>query len=91
MAATSSVVTFDRPVHWDAIVEFAKLAQGTGNAEKRIAARPSIEDAQEAFDDLLKKIQFANTRINAGYVRALGLTPVSQTEMPGKQLPGEIR
>jgi endoglucanase len=76
MDATSSVVTFDRPVHWDEILAFAKLAPGTDNAEKRIAARPSIDDAQAAFDDLLKKIQFANTRVNAGYVQALGLTPV---------------
>ncbi|HEX3436063.1 MAG TPA: glycoside hydrolase family 5 protein [Pseudacidobacterium sp.] len=77
MDAISSVVTFDRPAHWDDIIAFAKLPPGTGNAEKRIAARPSVEEAQEAFDDLLKKIQFANSRVNAGYVRALGLTPVS--------------
>jgi hypothetical protein len=77
MDATSSVVTFDRPVHWDAIIAFAKLPSGTGNAEKRIAARPSVQESQEAFDDLLRKIQFANTRMNAGYVRALGLTPVN--------------
>ncbi|MGC1295357.1 MAG: cellulase family glycosylhydrolase, partial [Alloacidobacterium sp.] len=77
MDATSSVVTFDRPAHWDEIVAFAKLASGTGNAEKRIAARPSMEDAQQAFDDLLKNIQFANTRVNAGYVQALGLTSVT--------------
>jgi endoglucanase len=77
MDATSSIVTFDRPAHWDEILAFAKLAPGTGNAEKRIAARPSIEDAQQAFDDLLNKIQFANTRENASYVQALGLTPVA--------------
>jgi endoglucanase len=77
MDATSSVVTFDRPAHWDEILAFAKLPTGTANAEKRIAARPSIEDAQAAFDDLLKKIQFANTHVNSGYVQALGLTPVS--------------
>ena len=78
MDATSSVVTFDRPAHWDEILAFAKLPTGTANAEKRIAARPSIEDVQQAFDDLLKKIQFANTHVNAGYVQALGLTPVSR-------------
>lgn len=78
MDATSSVVTFDRPAHWDDIVAFAKLPPGTGNAEKRIAARPSVEEAQEAFDDLLKKIQFANARVNSGYVQALGLAAVSR-------------
>jgi endoglucanase len=75
MDATSSIVTFERPVHWDSIVAFAKLPAGAGNAEKRIAARPSTEEAQEAFDDLLERIQFASSRINSGYVQALGLTP----------------
>jgi aryl-phospho-beta-D-glucosidase BglC (GH1 family) len=75
MDATSSVVTFDRPVHWDEIQAFAKLPTGTANAEKRIPARPSIEDAQAAFDDLLRKIQFATTHLNTGYIHALGLTP----------------
>jgi endoglucanase len=73
MDATSSVVTFDRPKHWDEIIAFAKLPAGTGNAEKRIAARPSVEEAQEAFDDLLKKVQFSNSHLNPGYLQALGL------------------
>jgi hypothetical protein len=75
MDAKSSVVTFDRPVHWDEIVKFAALPAGTGNAEKRIAARPSAEVLQATFDDLLSKVQFANGRVNAGYVKALGLSP----------------
>lgn len=75
MDAASSVVTFDRATHWDQIIKFAALPAGTGNAEKRIAARPSQEDAQAAFDDLLIKIQFAHGRVNAGYVKALGLKP----------------
>jgi endoglucanase len=75
MDATASVVSFERPAHWDAIVKLAAMPSGTGNAEKRIAARPSPEDAQATFDDLLNKIRFANERVNEGYVRALGLKP----------------
>jgi hypothetical protein len=67
------VVTFDRPVHWDEIVEFAKLPVGTGGAEKRLAARPAQGDIDAAFADLLVKIQFAGERVNPGYVEALGL------------------
>jgi len=74
MDATSSVVTFDRPQHWDAVVKFARLAPGTGNAEKRIAARPSPEEAQATFDELLKKIQFSNEHVNDEYIHAMGLT-----------------
>lgn len=78
MDAASSVVTFDRPTHWDAVIALTKMDAGTGNAEKRIAARPSPEDAQAAFDDLLKKVRYANERVNPGYVRALGLTVAAQ-------------
>ena len=73
MDATSNVVTFDRPKGWDAVIAVSKLAGGTGNAEKRIAARPSPENAQTSFDDLLEKVKFGNERVNAGYVKALGL------------------
>jgi len=75
MDAPSSVVTFDRPVHWEEIVKFAALPGGTANAEKRIAARPSAQDAQAAFDDLLTKIRFDKERVNAGYVKAMGMKP----------------
>lgn len=78
MSAESSPVTFDQPVHWDAVIALSKMAGGTGNAEKRIAARPSPEDAQAAFDDLLKKVQYTNERVNPGYVKALGLRVPTQ-------------
>ena len=74
MDATSSVVTFDRPEHWDQVIALGKMAPGTGNAEKRIAARPSPEEAQAIFNDLLKRVRFSDERVNAGYVEALGLT-----------------
>jgi hypothetical protein len=74
MDATSSVVTFDRPAHWDSVIALAAMPAGTANAEKRIAARPSPEDAQSIFDDLLNKVGSSSERINDGYVRAVGLT-----------------
>ena len=73
MDATSSVVTFDRPSGWDKVIALGKMAPGTGNAEKRIAARPSPEEAQAILDELLKKVQFPSERVNQGYVKALGL------------------
>ena len=75
MDATSSVVTFNRPAHWDSVVALAAMPPGTGNVEKRIAARPAPEEAQAIFDDLLNKVKFSSERINEGYARALGLTP----------------
>jgi endoglucanase len=78
MDATSSVVTFDRPEHWDQVIALGKMAPGTGNAEKRIAARPSPEEARAILDDLLKKVQFSSERVNEGYVHALGLMATSR-------------
>lgn len=75
MDATSSVVSFDRPDNWDKVIALGKMAPGTGDAEKRIAARPSPEESNAIFNDLLNKIQFSNERVNEGYIRALGLTP----------------
>lgn len=77
MDATSCVVTFDRPAHWDEMVAFAKLPQGTGNSEKLVAARPPQQDIDEAFADLLQQVQYAKGRVNPGYVQALGLKPVN--------------
>lgn len=75
MDAPSSVVTFDRPARWDSVISLAAMPAGTGNAEKRIAARPSPEDAEAIFEDLLTKIKFSSEKINKGYVRALGMHP----------------
>jgi aryl-phospho-beta-D-glucosidase BglC (GH1 family) len=77
MDATSSMVTFQRPVYWDEIVAFAKLRRTTGNAEKVIAARPSLDHSRAAFQDLLQKIQFQQSHINTGYLTALDLTVLS--------------
>ena len=73
MDATSSVVSIEKPVYWDEIVAYAKMPGGTGDAEKRIAARPSLEHSKAALDDLLTKINVAKCRVNSGYLKALGL------------------
>ena len=78
MAEPSAVVSFDKPVHWDAIVAYAKLPSDTGKTEQRLGLRPSIQDSREALRDLLQKIQFANCHINPGYLKALGLKIVDQ-------------
>ncbi len=73
MEKTSCMVAIPEPVYWDEIVAFAKMPEGTGNAEKRIAARPSLEHSRAALDDLLDKIRLDSCRKNAGYFQALGL------------------
>jgi hypothetical protein len=73
MDSTSSPVSFDRPAHWDEIIEFAQLPSGTGEAEHRIAKRPPQDHTQAAFAELLEKIELRNCRRNSGYLKALGM------------------
>lgn len=73
MEQSSSVVAFAKPARWDEIVAFAKLPGNTGTAEKRIAARPSLDHAREALGTLLRNIRFENCRRNTSYIHALGL------------------
>ena len=77
MERASSVVAFAKPAHWDEIVDYGKMPGNSGDAEKRIAARPTVEHAREALRDLLQKIRFENCRVNAGYLKALGLAAPS--------------
>lgn len=73
MDSPRAIVSFDRPPYWDEIVAFGTLTDRVGDAEKRIAKRPSQEHIQAAFSGLLENISFAKCRINQGYLKALGL------------------
>ena len=73
LESTSCMVSVTKPAHWNEIVTFARMPGGTGAAEKRIAARPSLEVASAALEDLLKFIPLQKCRRNPGYFEALGL------------------
>ena len=78
MEKTSAVVSFAQPAHWAEVVEYAKMPGNSGDTEKRIAARPTLEHSREALQDLLRKISFENCRINPGYLKALGVSVPSR-------------
>ncbi|MGA8030482.1 MAG: cellulase family glycosylhydrolase [Bryobacteraceae bacterium] len=71
--AASCLVSIPKPAYWDEVIAFAKMPQATGQAEKLIASRPSLEHSRKALDDLLEKIQLSSCRQNEGYFHALGL------------------
>jgi endoglucanase len=73
MEKTSCMVSIRKPAYWDEILAFAKMPVGTGNAEKRIAARPSLERSRSSVDNLLEKVRLDSCRRNVGYFQALGL------------------
>lgn len=73
MDAPSAFVSWPKPQYWDEIVAFAKLGSNTGDAEKLIAARPSLEHSRIALQQILLNIRLSHCRVNQGYLRALEL------------------
>jgi endoglucanase len=80
MANSSAVVTYLPPEGWDQIVAFAKLPRGTGYIEARLLVRPDQETVDKAFEGLLENIQLQRCQANPGYLKALGLGPVSMPQ-----------
>lgn len=73
MEKSSAVVSIVPPADWGKIVEFAKLPRGTGHVEERLKQRPEQETINRAFDELLGNIRLEKCRVNAGYLKALGM------------------
>jgi endoglucanase len=80
MNSTSSCVSWQRPIYWDEIVAYGKIWESTGDGEKRIAARPSLERSQIALQSLLANIRLAHCETNAGYMQELNLTVPSNKQ-----------
>jgi aryl-phospho-beta-D-glucosidase BglC (GH1 family) len=74
MDATRGVSSFARPDDWAAIVKYAENP-GREDFEELRKAVPPLDVARRALAQLLENIRAEHCRINAGYVRALGLTP----------------
>jgi hypothetical protein len=73
MGKPSSVVSILPPADWDKIVEFGKLPRGTGHVEARLKARPEQEMIARAFAELVENVRLERCRVNAGYLKALGM------------------
>jgi hypothetical protein len=73
LSSHSCIVTITPPQDWDKIVAFAKLPRDIGKVEDRLKVRPDQATINRAFDGLLENIQVKNGKVNAGYLKALGL------------------
>ena len=76
----SAVVTVEPPEGWDKIVAFAKLPRAVGATEGRLKERPEQAVIDKAFAELLENIQLEHCHVNEGYLKALGMKPVSVTK-----------
>ena len=73
MEKASAIVSVMAPADWGKIVEFAKLPRGTGHAEERLKVRPEQKMIVRTFAELLENVRLQKCRLNAGYLRALGM------------------
>ena len=73
MEKSSAVVSILPPADWGKIVEFAKLPRGTGHVEERLKVRPEQETINRVFAEFLESVRLQKCRVNAGYLKALGL------------------
>jgi aryl-phospho-beta-D-glucosidase BglC (GH1 family) len=74
MESGSSPVTFSAPPQWQKITYYAAHGWAVDVRHSVLKERPSPSDIQAAFDGLLQNIQFAHSKPNPGYIKALGLT-----------------
>jgi endoglucanase len=70
---TSAVVSIVPPADWAKTVEFAKLPRGTSHAEERLKGRPEQAIINRAFSELLENVRLQKSRVNEGYLKALGM------------------
>ncbi len=71
MDATSSIVSVAKPPYWDEVVAYA--AARTYDFEANYKLRPPLEHSRAALAGLVENARFGRTRVNAAYVRALGM------------------
>jgi hypothetical protein len=74
MEKSSAVVTIIPPADWGQIVEFAKLPRDTGHVEDRLKVRPEQATINRVFAALPESIRLQKCRVNAEYLKALGMT-----------------
>jgi endoglucanase len=86
MEKSSAVVTIIPPADWGQIVEFAKLPRDTGHVEDRLKVRPEQETINRAFAALLESVRLQKCRVNAGYLKALGMkSDIAQVSTGGSE------
>jgi endoglucanase len=71
--ATASMRTYDRPPYWEELVSYQARFEAPFSDRKKV--RPSVEHSLAALNGLLRNARLEKTRVNAGYVKALGMTP----------------
>jgi len=71
MDSNRGMIQFPKTKEWEEIIKYAETPKK--NFEEIRNAKPSKEDIQKAFSDLIENIKFKNSTVNNGYLKALGI------------------
>ena len=73
MEVSSCMASFAPPENWNLVVDYTKQDRST--FEKIRAVRPDQNVIKRAMLELLENIKFENSRVNPGYIKAVGMKP----------------
>ncbi len=73
MNSSSSIRTYRAPRYWNEIVAYQRLMNAPPSKRHRL--RPKRQHVLSALNELLESVKLQNSRVNAGFVSALGLAP----------------
>ncbi|MFL5772757.1 MAG: glycoside hydrolase family 5 protein [Flavisolibacter sp.] len=76
MDNTRGIVSFPRPANYEIVIKYAETLRNSFSDIRK--ARPAdMNLVKYALAELLKNIRFENCKANEGYIKALGLNPLS--------------
>lgn len=73
MGGPSSVMNIAPPENWDKIVAYTESPRNGFDEIRK--ARPDQEMVQKAMLQLIENCKFSNSKVNEGYVKAMGMKP----------------
>ena len=73
METRASMRSFDKPTFWDELIAYQQMPSDPFSKQKEPG--PPVEHVRAALEGVLRNARFDKTRVNAGYLQALGLTP----------------
>ncbi|MDP2888424.1 MAG: glycoside hydrolase family 5 protein [Bacteroidota bacterium] len=73
MGGPSSMMNIVQPENWDKIIAFTESSRNSFDEIRK--ARPDQEMVKKAMLQLIENSKFSNSKVNEGYVKAMGMKP----------------
>jgi hypothetical protein len=73
MGGPSSMMNIAPPENWDKIVAYTESSRNGFDEIRK--ARPDQEMVKKAMLQLIENCKFSNSKVNEGYIKAMGMKP----------------